>query len=187
MKKTSPSQLSSNLKFLAVFTAGLLVATLGWYYSDRLDIAFGQAAGINMIGRGGESGMFDKCNPNDPPKLSRKIDGCNVVTTTQVCQPNTKYRYFERTKSGARIVESDTQKRGSIAVSTSDVALKLQTKNVHLEVGDATKELDTYRQMNSKTNLAKDSHYQTLLQNRDDLKNLENSVKSSCPIKNTAN
>lgn len=185
MKKQS-NNTSQTIKLVAVFVAGLAVATLGWYYSDRLNIAFGKSSDINQIGenmgwRGGKPVTgFAPCNPGEKPKIIRTIDGCEVVTVTQSCSPNKKYVNYERTRSGVRLVESDTPKRGSTAVTKYDLTSQQIKKNINQELIDADKQLNDYKRGKSMDGISYDEYYNNLLSMRNEIKVMSTKIDPKC-------
>lgn len=107
---------SLNPKLLAVFVAGLAVATLAWWYSDRLDLAFGADAGINMIAfdKTGASTPARECGPGERPQISRQFDGCNVVTTTASCTPIKSYLSYRKTRTGYSAAISERMSKRAV-------------------------------------------------------------------------
>ena len=192
MKKQAYS-VKQNIKLVGVFIAGLAVASLGWYYSDRLDIAFGQPSEINIIGqnmgwKGGTPSVgFAPCSPNDRPKIMKKLDGCQVITTTQSCAPYKKYIEYQKTRSGMRMIESDKATRRSVAITKYDVLTSPEIKkDINQDVTETEKNIQTYKMSRPVTELTRDENYQNMLKTREELKKMQLTVGLKCrPVSKT--
>lgn len=178
MKKTSSPTTSNQFKLTAVFLAGFAVATLGWYYSDRLNIAFGRSADIDLIQLDpGHSPVGPReCMPGNKTDVVRTLDGCDLVTHTTSCLPVRKYINYVRTHSGVHSYESDAPRRGSHAITRYLTSTHDEKHNIQDELADAAHQVEQYSHGKSMSALAQDAHYQELVTAHKEIKALGGKV-----------
>lgn len=122
-----------NTHIVAAFLSGMVVATAGWFFSDRLDIAFGQSSDINLVANG--KGWQQICEPG-MSKKERKVDGCNVVISEEKCIPMQKHYQVTRTWTGRHISELASPNRRSTAVTTYENSKSETRKNIKQEMNE---------------------------------------------------
>lgn len=177
MKKISHMQM--NLKMLAIFVAGVAVATLGWWQSNRLNLAFGSEAGINEV-RGESNGIVSgkNCSPSDRPVISRKYDGCNMTITMTKCNPNRRYVTYAKTKSGVSTWTFSAPVKGAREEVTYTSMVEDKKLEVRPELDRVKLELDKMKNIKPVKELAKDQEYLTQYTY---MKELENASRKCAP------
>ena len=174
---------NSKLKTAAVFLAGVAVATLGWWQSDRLNLAFGTSAGINQVIEGGEDSNFRKdprrCSPTDRQEVIRKYDGCNVMATVTRCNPNRKYIMNTKTRSGGGMVSYSVPTKGAREEITYEKLSEEKKMDVKSEYDRTTQEIDLLKKSRSQSDLSKDKDYQDKIAYK---KELEPIVRRCMPV-----
>ncbi len=157
---------NSKLKLAAVFVAGLAVATLGWWQSDRLNLAFGSSAGINQVIEGGEGSGWNnfrapgKCLPTDKMEVMRKYDGCNVLATVTRCNPNRKYIVNTKTRSGGGMIAYSVPTKGAREEVSYEKVAEDKKMDVKSEYERTTQEIDLLKKSRSEKELSNDKDYQ---------------------------
>lgn len=162
MKKANV--VNTKFKMAAVFVAGLAVATLGWWQSDRLNLAFGSSAGINQVIEGGEGGSFRydprQCRPTDKQEIVRKYDGCNVMATVTRCNPNRRYIVNTKTRSGGGMISYSVPTKGAREEVSYTKVSEDKKMDVKSEYDRTNQELDLLKKSRSESELSKDRDYQ---------------------------
>jgi hypothetical protein len=166
--------LHDKLKMTAVFVAGLAVATLGWWQSDRLNLAFGSEAGINEI-RGGIAAPTEKCSPGDKLVETRRYDGCKVVVSLPRCNANRRYVVPTKTKGGRGVATFASPVKGSREEISYEKITEEKTVEFKPEYDRITKEVDSMKKKLPPT----DPDYQAALKYK---KELDNMTKRCMPV-----
>jgi hypothetical protein len=168
--------LNDKLKMTAVFVAGLAVATLGWWQSDRLNLAFGSEAGINEI-RGGIAAPRnpEKCSPGDKLVETRRYDGCKVIVSMPRCNANRRYVVPTKTKGGSGMVTYASPVKGGREEISYEKVSEEKTVEFAPELDRVTKEVDQLK----KTKPVSDPDYQAALKYK---KELDGMTKRCMPV-----
>ncbi|MFH2086012.1 MAG: hypothetical protein ABII21_04480 [bacterium] len=160
MKKIK-SHNAYTIKLVAVFVAGLAVATLIWWQSDRLDLAFGASADINKIQMGDyRKVMQSECGPGSKPKVTRKINGCEIVAATTTCTPIQSYISVRKTKSGIQTAISDRKIARSQEQVTYKEGLEERHNALKEEANQVRSQIASMQKGRRFADLTKDSDYQ---------------------------
>jgi hypothetical protein len=166
--------LNDKLKMTAVFVAGLAVATLGWWQSDRLNLAFGSEAGINEI-RGGITAPKQTCSPADKLVETRRYDGCKIVVNTPRCNPTRRYVVPTKTKGGTGITTFAAPVKGGREEISYEKISEEKTVEFKSEYDRVTKDIDSMKKKLPPT----DPDYQEALKYK---KELDNMTKRCMPV-----
>lgn len=178
MKKVS--SLNSTLKMLSVFVAGLAVATLGWWQSDRLNLSFGTGSAIDEVRYGFNTAPNERCNPGDKEQVVRKYDECKIATTTTRCNPSRRYVVPTKTKNGVGVTTYMVPVRNSreeIAYGKVVEDKKVEFKS---EFDRVTTEISKMKRVIPSTELNKSVDYQEYLKYK---KELDGMAKRCLPSK----
>ena len=183
MKKTRASY-SNNVKMIAVFVAGLAVATLGWYYSDRLNVAFGRSADIDVIGvmKDDPTPPVANCKPGDKPHTVRRLEGCELITQTVSCLPVQRYLNTVKTHTGAAMYESTIPKRFSKPITKYETATHIKLSLIEKELSSLDSQIAEYRKTKPASALAKDDLFRELTASQLEVRELRRKmVPTECP------
>lgn len=133
----SNSKNTNNLHLIAAFVSGAIVATAGWYFSDRLDISFGQSSGINLVREwNGKNPGKGQCDPGSTPIKMRRIRGCEVVTTTEKCIPMSHHYRTAKTWSGLRVSEVSNPNKRTVTVTNYEQSQSESRRNIKQEMDE---------------------------------------------------
>jgi hypothetical protein len=174
---------SNPVKTIAVFVVGMVVATLGWYYADRLNVAYGQSAEINIIGagRGDTSAVPTECKPGDKRRIIRKLDGCSLVTQTISCVPVQKYINSVKTRTGSDSYVSAVPKRFSKPITVHETISRERRSAVATESTEVTRQVEEYRRGKSASALTQDENYKELVASQEEVRELQKKAGPLCP------
>jgi hypothetical protein len=170
--------LNDKLKMTAVFVAGLAVATLGWWQSDRLNLAFGSEAGINEI-RGGIAAPTEKCSPGDKLVETRRYDGCKVVVSVPRCNPNRRYIVPTKTKNGRGVTTFASPVKGSREEVSYEKVTEEKTVEFKSEYDRVSGQVESLKRSMPIPDLPNNKDYQDALKYK---KELDTMTKRCMPV-----